>query len=105
MNCNNYENCSTNERATLRHPTDNLALYANRVYDNQTANRRCYEMNPIDIIEGFGFSNDVIKNILKLVIIVLVAYVIYALIRDMNKTEVKLNVDTVQPASISSIKF
>ena len=33
-------------------------MYANRIIDNQTANRRCYEKNPnVNIVEGFGFSN------------------------------------------------
>ncbi|AYV82135.1 MAG: hypothetical protein Homavirus10_4 [Homavirus sp.] len=106
MSCNNYENCSKDERSTLQYPMDNRSLYANRVYDNQTSNRRCYESNPINIIEGFGFSsNDMIKNILKLAIIILVLYVIYAIIMDFNKKEVKLGVATQNEASISSLKF
>ena len=93
MSCNNYDNCSKTERNTLSHPMDQEALYANRIYDNQTGNRRCYESNPIDIVEGFGFkANDLVKNILKLVIIALIAYVIYALITDMQKKEISVNV-------------
>jgi hypothetical protein len=106
MSCNNYDSCSKTERNTLKYPTDTEALYANRVYDNQTANRRCYESNPsLQIIEGFGFSNDIIKNILKIVIVLLVLYVLYSIVRDMGKTEVKLSVPQVDTLNLSTLKF
>jgi len=99
MNCSDYDKCITNERQNLRHHKDQKSLYAKRVYDNQTANRRCYEKNPINI-EGFGNIN--LQMIIKWALILLVIYVIIMLAIDllMPSTEIKLGVST--PATVKT---
>ena len=101
MSCGNYDNCIDKKRCDLRHPVDKRSLYSGRIYDNQTANRRCYENNPIEIVEGFGCpSKDLIKLILKWTIIGLIVYVVGTMIMGMNKSskEITLNVETPSPA-------
>lgn len=104
MNCNNYDKCIENERSTLKYPLDTQSLYGGRAYDNQTANRRCYERNPIEILEGFGCpSRNTIKTILKWTIILLIIYVIYSIIMDIQKKEIRLNIESAGPTSISPL--
>jgi hypothetical protein len=93
-------NCISDKRQTLSHPVDTKSLYANRVYDNQTANRRCYNYNPVDIIEGFGLGNMDMKAILKWGILFLIVCAILMMVMDGGmKKEIKLGVSTPTPAS------
>jgi hypothetical protein len=75
-NCDSYDTCIQEERQNMRHPIDHQSLYANRITDNQTANKKCYMENPIHIIEGFG-NKEQLMNILKYVVIAIVAYIVF----------------------------
>ena len=79
-NCESYDECINENRETLRHPMDTKSLYKNRVYDNQTANRRCYEANPIDIVEGFGRSDFSLNMLLKWGIIIAIVYLVVMMV-------------------------
>lgn len=94
-NCESYDTCINKERENLKHPIDHKSLYANRIVDNQTANRRCYETNPIEIIEGFG-SKQQIMNVLKWVMIAIIVFVVISyVISYMSKETININVDKV----------
>lgn len=96
MACNaNFQNCVNRERQNMRYPMDARSLYANRIYDNQTANSRCYSENPIDIVEGFGMGSLSLVNILKWVIVALIIFAIYLCVRDYAREEISLNVNSV----------
>lgn len=99
MNCGGYDNCISDKRQTLSHPVDTKSLYANRIYDNQTANRRCYNYNPIDIIEGFGLGNLDMKTLLKWGILFLIVCAILMMVMDggIMKKEITLGVSTPSP--------
>lgn len=91
--CAEYNMCIYAQRAELRYPIDEKSLYANRIYDNQTANRRCYERNPINIIEGFG-SGSLVNNLIRLAIFIAIVYVVYMVIRRLMMKEVDLGIRT-----------
>jgi hypothetical protein len=74
--CQNYGNCINNEKKNLKYPIENTSLYSNRIVDNQLANRRCYEKNPIEIVEGFNTTNGGIVGLLKWIIILVIVYYI-----------------------------
>ena len=57
MNCDSYDGCVKQGKNVLRYPVDTKSLYSQRIYDNQTANKKCYQRHPIEIIEGFGNMN------------------------------------------------
>ncbi len=76
-NCDNYDDCIRTTRRTLKHPIDRNSLYRNRIYDNQTARRRCFELSPINILEGFGGGGLTVNNLLKWAIILLIVYLVY----------------------------
>ena len=61
--CGMYNQCSNQGKRNLQYPIDKNSLYARKINDNQTVNRRCYERHPVNIIEGFG-KNASIFNIL-----------------------------------------
>lgn len=75
--CASYDDCIAKTMDTLKYPLDKRSLYRYRIYDKQTANRRCYESHPINILEGFGSADLTLTNILKLAIILVVIYLIY----------------------------
>lgn len=79
-----YMKCREDTRNKLAYPVDNRSLYANRTYDNETTNRRCYENNPIKIVEGFGKVNAWTVVIVALIIIV----AIYAYYKYISNSEV-----------------
>lgn len=58
MPCTDFNNCKQEMMDRLEQPTDENSLYADRIYDNQTASRRCAEAaNPLTkVLEGFGLS-------------------------------------------------
>jgi hypothetical protein len=97
--CKNYEDCIRNEREQLLYPIDRKSLYNHRIYDNQTANRRCYERDPFEIIEGFddGFSWD---SLLKFVVIVLLVVIFCVLAKDLFVTKEILSGGNLDSPSI-----
>jgi hypothetical protein len=80
--CAGYDDCIAKTMDTLRYPMDKRSLYRYRIYDKQTANRRCYESNPINILEGFGSTELTLTNILKWLIVIVIIYLIYVLVTD-----------------------
>lgn len=82
---NSFNNCRHEEKKRLAHPADPQSLYANKIIDNQTANRRCYEKNPnVNIVEGFGFSS--IWTILVWIVVIVVVFFIGMFVCDnLNK--------------------
>ncbi len=65
---------------------DTTSLYRDRIYDNQTVNRRCYESNPVDIVEGFdGGSGLSLNKLLRWGIILLVVYLVVMMVVDSKK--------------------
>ena len=58
MTCTDFNNCKKEMLDRLEQPTDENSLYADRIYDNETATRRCYETkNPVArVLEGFGLT-------------------------------------------------
>ena len=105
MSCNSYESCINRERENMRYPIDDRSLYMNRIFDNQTANRRCYERDPIEIIEGFGFSLTW-ESFLKLLVIVLLIILFIVLIKDsiFPKEQVTLNIPETSELKMSTLK-
>jgi len=89
MTCNKHTSCKNIEDRNLLYPMDNNSLYSNRIYDNQTADRRCYTKYPIEYIEGFS------DNLywFKILIIVLLIIIFIALIKEFiyPKQLIKLN--------------
>lgn len=78
MNCNSYDQCVMNEKNNMAYPTDTQSLYADRIYDNQTAHRRCYESTPMKI-EGFGCNFDTWRKIFMIIAIICIAYLIISM--------------------------
>lgn len=103
MSCNSYDECGYRERDTLKYPIDSRSLYANRIYDNQTLNRRCYQKNPIEIIEGFGLSFTW-DQLIKFIIVVLLIILFFILAKDfiMPKQVLKLDVPTTSEIDIAT---
>lgn len=92
-NCESYDACIQRERKNMRYPVDTQSLYAKRIVDNQTANRRCYQRNPIHIVEGFGNKN--VMEILKWIILLVIIYFTVTYVMNyMTKETVKINVGT-----------
>lgn len=85
--CAGYDNCITKTMDTLKYPMDRRSLYRNRIYDKQTANRRCYESNPMSIFEGFGSTEFTLTNVLKWLIVLVIIYLIYVLITDKHAVD------------------
>lgn len=75
MNCNKFDRIVKREKEYMKYPMDLNSLYANRIYDNQTAYNRAYALQPIDIVEGFGSTYDLINTIIKWLIILLIIYI------------------------------
>ncbi len=100
MNCNNYDTCKQEKKSTLRRAADDMSLYGRRIYDNQTANRRCYETNPINIVEGFGLS---FNTLFKWVVIILVIYLVGTIIVQLFDTKEEVSIKLETPASESTL--
>ncbi len=93
--CQNFDRCGINAAQTLAHPTDKQSLYADRIYDSQTVNNRCYSKHPVNIIEGFGKFN--MNKILRWVCIIVILVIIFTFVMDLFKPKeiVSLAVDSV----------
>jgi hypothetical protein len=99
MACANMNDCRTNMLKQLEHPVDEESLYSEKIYDEETANRRCYERNQLaNILEGFGLTvpEITVENILRWAILLLVVYLLVTLaMRIFNPPKiVELNVNT-----------
>nr|QBK89124.1 MAG: hypothetical protein LCMiAC02_02170 [Mimivirus LCMiAC02] len=94
--CQNFNECGINARQTLAYPTDKRSLYADRIYDNQTVNNRCYSKHPINIIEGFGKFN--VNKIIRWVFIFIILCIIFTFVVDFFKPKevVHLAVDSIR---------
>lgn len=97
MNCTKFNNCFDRKFNTLEYPNDKKSLYARRVNDRQTAMRRAYEKNPINIVEGFEDCpiRAMIKNIIKIALLVVVIYLIYLIIKSFSREIIEIGVDTL----------
>jgi hypothetical protein len=75
MSCANFDNCRTQEVNKMAFPTDDNSLYAQKIYDEQTAASKCYNAQPIvrpNIVEGFSLTQGFTwKKIITIVIIIL----------------------------------
>lgn len=94
MSCSNYNNCRNKEVNNMAFPADKDSLYAQKIYDDQTAASRCYSKQPrsVNIIEGFG-ENLTLASIIKYGIIILVLILVLSLIYDhfiANKIEISV---------------
>lgn len=57
MTCTDLNNCRKEMLDRLEQPTDENSLYAERIYDNEVAARRCYETKGLTkVLEGFGLN-------------------------------------------------
>ncbi|MCJ7637360.1 MAG: hypothetical protein MUO21_07705 [Nitrososphaeraceae archaeon] len=105
MACNNYEDCYKRELNNMEHPMDNESLYADRIYDRQTARDRCYSFNPIQIIEGFGASWN---TIIKLLIVILLIYLVYELSKEFGGKKIETQaggfINSPSPFNLSEYK-
>lgn len=104
MSCQDYESCLYKEKENAYFPTDKESLYAEKYYDDQTAEKKCYNENRISLLEGFGCSVSWGK-VLKLVIIILLVIFFIVILRDIftQKQEISLSIDT--PSPIQSHKY
>ena len=86
MSCPNFNKCRTQETDNMGFPVDSNSLYAQKIYDNQTAASRCYANQPrsTNIVEGFG-SNLSLENIIKYGIILLLIILFISLVCDYTK--------------------
>lgn len=98
MSCNSYDGCRKNENKTLEYPTDVNSLYNQRLYDSQTENQRCYQKNPVTILEGFGRSG--FGQLLKLVLFVLLVILVVSLVSNYLKPSEPLNIEVASPSVI-----
>ncbi len=107
MPCDSYESCSGELRDQLRHPTDEQSLYASKIYDNQTANRRCYESNPINIVEGFTDASTPMGRLMRMVVVAVALYLLYIVAMKVfyPQREVSLGVGTVSDIGSFNLPF
>lgn len=98
MSCSNYDDCRKRENKTLEYPMDVNSLYGQRIYDLQTENQRCYQRNPITILEGFGRSG--FGQLLKLVLFVLLIVLVVSLFSDCFKPKEVVEVGVESPSVI-----
>jgi len=100
--CQGYNKCIRGMRKQLRYPIDYKSLYANRIYDNQTANNKCYQNFPINIIEGFGFNKDFFKNISNWILVIIIVCIIGTVFFN-NYEEIKLDIPTTDSYATHTI--
>lgn len=86
MSCPNFNKCKTQEVNNIGFPVDANSLYAQKIYDTQTAASRCYSNQPrgTNIVEGFGASFS-FENIIKYGIIFLLIVLFISLVCDYVK--------------------
>jgi len=83
----------------LQFPLDVKSLYADRIYDNETARRRCYEKSPnLPFIEGFdglGLNMSFRHLFMWLCVLLLVVLVVMLIMNESNKDYITLGVDSL----------
>jgi hypothetical protein len=77
VSCDTFGKCTDRESRNMRYPMDTKSMYADRYYDKQTGGARCYERNPIEIVEGFGAFN--FNKVLLWAIIAIIVYLLYTM--------------------------
>ncbi len=84
MSCSGFNNCQAEEVNRIGFPSDKDSLYAQKIYDKQTAANRCYANVPrtTNIIEGFGLPKMTMENMIKIGIIILLIVLFISLIYD-----------------------
>lgn len=84
MSCSNFNNCKTQETNNMGFPSDADTLYAQKIYDDQTAANRCYANQPrsTNIVEGFGMGGFTWEKIIKIGIIILLVILFISLVCD-----------------------
>lgn len=98
--CKNYDECLNKEMENMKYPIDDPSLYMDRIYDYQTANRRCYEKNPVNI-EGFGLSGPFTwDKIFKIIIVVLIVIVFISIISDIFVPKQQYKLDIASPTEM-----
>ena len=102
MSCDAYGNCINQKKEQLRYPLDTTSLYANKIYDNQTANRRCYVNNPINIIEAFGAT---LGGVFRLIVVVLIVLLLLSLFTDFGKPKKIVQVGVGSPSIVELSQF
>lgn len=102
MSCDAYGNCVDQKREQLKYPLDINSLYANRIYDNQTANSRCYVNNPVNIIEGFGTT---LGGLIKLIVVILIILLLISLFTDYGKPKEIVQVGIGSPSIVELTQF
>lgn len=91
-----YEQCIREKRKNLRYPIDSKSLYGNRIYDNQTANRLCYEKNPVPIVEGFGTGGMDLESLMKYAILGIIIFIVISyLMRPSENVSVGIDSATI----------
>ena len=103
MNCHKYDGCVNQGRETLTYPTEDKSLYADRIYDNQTTNKRCYEKEPIEIIEGF--SKNRLNRIIRWIIIIIILYILVSMLIQFLYPEKVYTIVDISPISMPVPKF
>ena len=95
MSCAGFNNCQSEEVNKMGFPVDNNSLYAQKIYDAQTAASRCYAQAPrtTSIIEGFGMSMSM-ENIIKIGIVILLIVLFISLICDYSGNAKEVSVQT-----------
>lgn len=90
---------------SLEQPTNENSLYAERIYDEQTASRRCYEKNPItNILEGFsgGSKWETVSKWLSIFLIVcLIIWCLTAIFAPSE--EINIGVDSISDLNPATI--
>jgi len=97
---NNYNTQVDNLNNQMLYPTDPQSLYADRIYDEQTAEKRAYEsVSPMQrIMDSFKMRDGLtMTNVLKVVLILVIVYLAYTLYMDSKKETISLNIPTVTP--------
>lgn len=101
-----YDNCIGELRGQLEYPLDKKSLYGKRIYDNQTANRLCYERNPVNIVEGFGnfLPSFAINDIIKYALILFVTYLLFQYLF-VPQQNVNLGINSPQMGGANTTEF
>lgn len=107
MTCDEWNNCVDDRMEKMGYPVDNTALYKDKIYDQQIANGKCYEMNPIRIIESFSGSswNFWIICIVVVLLIVLIGFVMKDYMGGKENMSGGFTIDTPSAFNLESLKF
>lgn len=102
MNYKNYNTCIDQLNKDLEYPTDKNSLFAQKIYDKQTAARRCNEKYPIKIIEGFDSNSLNIKSIIGCLVLILLIYLIFLVFVGFTTDTIHLGIESIKPTNSAS---